>query len=161
MNKILIVYASKSGTTEKCAYKLANILKLVDVVNLSSSKNIDLDNYKTIIIGGNIRMGLLSKKVKRFIKDNKLKLLNKNTAYYICCGLVENKEQYFQNNFPKDILEKAIIYDTFGGEIVLDKCSSFDRMIMKAISSAKNKLSIEINQKSIERFAKVIKENLN
>ncbi len=158
MNKILIIYASKSGTTEKCAYKLANILKLVDVVNLSSSQNINLDNYKTIIIGGNIRMGLLSKKVKKFIRENKNKLLNKNTAYFICCGFIENKEQYFQNNFPKDILERAIIYDAFGGEIALDKCNSFDRMIVKTISNSKNKLAIEISQERIERFAKIIKE---
>lgn len=154
MNKILIVYASKYGSTEKCAYKLANILKLVEVVNLNSAYNIDLDDYDTIIIGGNIKMGILSKKVKKFIKENKEKLLTKNTAYFMCCGFRENKGQYFQANIPKDLLESAITYDVFGGELNINKCNSIDKMIIKGIKADTN--NIKLDQNAIKSFAKTI-----
>ena len=127
MNKILIVYASKSNNKEKCAYKLAKELKLVDVVNLSSNNSIDLSNYETIIIGGYIRMGLLSKKVKRFIKNNESILKNKNVAYFICCGFIENKEKYFKDNINSYMLDNSIIYDSFGGELNIRKCSFIQR----------------------------------
>lgn len=155
MNKILIVYASKNGTTEKCAYKLANILKLVEVVNLNSTYNIDLDDYETIIIGSNIRMKSFSKRVKKFIKDNRVILLNKKVAYFICCAYQENKGQYFDTNIPKDLLEKAIIYDTFGGEIPINKCNLFDKMLIKSFND-KQKNEVKINQDNIKTFAQII-----
>lgn len=157
MNKILIVYASKSGTTEKCAYRLAKELKLVDVVNLSSNNNIDLSNYQTIIIGGYIRMGLLSKKVKRFIKENEDILKNKNVAYFICCGFIENKEKYFKNNINSYMLDNSIIYDSFGGELNIKKCSMFDKMIVKKISDNKD---IKLFQDSINFFVNKVNDTI-
>ena len=40
---------------------------------------------------------------------------------FICCGFAENYKQYFEKNISKELLEKAITYDTFGEEIILEK----------------------------------------
>lgn len=54
MTKILIAYAGKTGTTEKCAGILAQKLKCVIVSNLVVETP-NIDEYDLIIIGGSIR----------------------------------------------------------------------------------------------------------
>ena len=49
--KTLIVYASKTGTTEKCAGKIGQNLKDATIINLSARQNEDINKYDKIIIG--------------------------------------------------------------------------------------------------------------
>lgn len=131
--KTLIVYASKTGTTEKCAGTVAQNLKDVTIINLAS-QNEDISKYDLIIVGTPIRMGMIHKKVKRFISKNVEVLKTKKVAYFICCGFSENYKQYFEQNIPKVLLDKAIIYDTFGGEMDITKQKGFDKFITKMVS---------------------------
>ena len=62
--RILIVYASKTGTTERCAGILGQNLKDVTIINLIAAQNEDIDKYDLIIIGSPIRMGMIDKRVK-------------------------------------------------------------------------------------------------
>ena len=119
--KTLIVYASKTGTTEKCAGIIGQNLKDAPIINLSARQNEDINKYDKIIIGTPIRMGMIHKKVKEFINKNAEILKNKKVAYFICCGFVENYRQYFEQNIPKKLLSQAITYDTLGGEMILEK----------------------------------------
>lgn len=92
--KKLIVYTSKTGTTEKCIKNISEKLKDITIVNLDK-RDIDIDEYDLIIIGTSIRMGMINKKVKKFINKNFHILMNKNVAYFICCGFNENWKQYY------------------------------------------------------------------
>ena len=119
--KKLIGYSSKTGTTEKCAGILGQNLIDATIINLATIQNEDINKYDLIIIGSPIRMGMIDKKVKEFMNKNVEILKNKKVAYFICCGFAENYKKYFEQNISKELLEKAITYDTFGGEMILEK----------------------------------------
>ena len=107
----LIIYASKTGTTEKCANEINRQLKNSKIVNI----------------------------------------LNQN----------ENYKSYYEQNIPQDFLDNAIIYDTFGGEMDMQKQKGFDKFITKIVSknTDKNK-EIKILNENIESFIKLLKKEL-
>ena len=58
----------------------------------------------------------------------------------------------------KELLEKAITYDTFGGEMILEKQKGFDKFIVKMVSKniAQDK-EIKILTENIDRFIEKVK----
>ena len=64
--KTLIIYASKTGTTEKCAKEINRQLKDSKIVNILN-QNEDINKYDLIVIGTPIRMGMIDKKIKKFL----------------------------------------------------------------------------------------------
>lgn len=152
--KTSIIYASKTETTKKCANILKEKLNDVDIANIKSL-NIDINNYDLIIIGTPIRMGLIDKNIKKFLINNLDILKTKKTAYFICCGFKENYLKYFEQNFPQELLDSALIYDTFGGELNLEKQKGFDKFIVKMVSKNNpRKEDIKILTKNIDNFVK-------
>ncbi len=154
----LIIYASKTGTTEKCASQINRQLENSKMVNILNQHE-DIDKYDLIIIGTPIRMGMIDKKIKKFLISNIETLKSKKVAYFICCGFSENWKNYYKQNIPKDLLDNAIIYDTFGGEIDMKNQKGLDKFIVKMVSKNidKNK-EIKILKENIERFAKRLNE---
>lgn len=155
--KTIIIYASKTGTTEKCAKKVANKIENATMIDLNN-QGADITDKDLIIIGTPIRMGLINKKVKRFISLNKEILKVKKVAYFICCGFSENYKQYFEQNIPKELLDKAIVYETFGGEMDIEKQKGFDKFITKMVSkNIDENIKIKILDQNIDKFIKAIK----
>ena len=154
--KTLIIYASKTGTPEKCAKEINRQLKDSKIVNILN-QNEDINKYDLIVIGTPIRMGMIDKKIKKFLINNIENLKSKKVAYFICCGFNENWKSYYEQNIPKDLLDTAIIYDTFGGEMDIQKQKGFDKFITKMVSKNidKNK-EIKILNENIDRFIKVL-----
>ena len=141
--KTLIVYVSKTGTTEKCAGILGQSLKDVTIINLTAIQNEDINKYDLIIIGSPIRMGMIHKKVKEFINKNAEILKNKKVAYFICCGFAENYKQYFEQNISKELLEKQ---------------KGFDKLIVKIVSkNIEQDREIKILNENIDRFIEKVK----
>lgn len=156
--KTLIVYASKTGTTERCAGILGQNLKDVTIINLTATQNEDINKYDLIIIGSPIRMGMIDKRIKDFISKNSNLLKNKKVAYFICCGFSENWKQYYEQNFPKELLDNAITYDTFGGEMNLEKQKGFDKFIVKMVSkNMPQDKEVKILNENINRFIEKIR----
>lgn len=152
--KKIIVYASKTGTTEKCANIIAKNVKDIEIVNWEK-QIVDINQYDLVIIGTPIRMGMIHKKIKQFINNNSELLKTKKLAYFICCGFNENWKQYYEQNIPKELLDKGIIYTTFGGELNLEKQKGFDKFVIKMVSkNIDENRKIEIDQSSIESFIK-------
>ncbi len=129
----LIIYASKTGTTKKCAKQINRQIKDSKMVNILN-QNEDINIYDLIVIGTPIRMGMIDKKIKKFLISNIEILKTKKVAYFICCGFNENYKSYYEQNIPKDLLDSAIIYDTFGGEMDIQKQKGFDKFITKMVS---------------------------
>ena len=67
---VLIAYASKTGTTAKCAKILKALVDDATLCDLTKEKP-DLSQYNCVIVGGSIRMGALHKASKNFILRNK------------------------------------------------------------------------------------------
>ena len=81
--KILILYASKNGVTRECAETLCELLKKHDEVTLCSVKDSPLPSpadFDVAIVGSNIRMGLMNKEIKKYLKKHKAELSAMNTA---------------------------------------------------------------------------------
>ena len=77
----------------------------------------------------------------------------KKTAYFICCGFNENYQKYYEQNIPKELLDSAIVYDTFGGELDIEKQNGFDKFIIKMVSkSIDGNKEIKILDENIDKF---------
>ena len=154
--QILIAYAGKTGTTEKCAGVLGQKLNNVTIINLAT-QDVDITKYDLIIIGSSIRIGMLHSEVKKFIRKNTDILKTKKVGYYICCGFVNNYREYFEKNIAKELLDSAIIYDTFGGEMDISKQKGFDKFIVSLVSKTEEgKKGTKILTENIDKFIEII-----
>lgn len=152
--KTLIIYASKTGTTEKCAKYLSTQLEDSTVINIYT-QNEDINKYDLIVVGSPIRMGMIDKKIKRFLFKNIDYLKTKKVAYFICCGFNENWKRYYEQNISSDLLSSSITYDTFGGEINIQKQKGFDKIITKIVSKKTDEnREIKLLNENIDRFVK-------
>ncbi|MEG0829224.1 MAG: flavodoxin domain-containing protein [Anaerovoracaceae bacterium] len=165
---VLIAYASKTGTTEKCAKILKALVDDATLCNLAKEKPA-LNEYNFIIIGGSIRMGKLHKSAKEFITKNKDTLMDKKTAYFICNCFPDNVEDIIQKNIPADLLKKAIVASSFGGEIDPTKQKGMDKLITKIVAKSGKKTAedtsgakslstrFQISSEAINKFSEKIK----
>lgn len=151
----LIVYATKHGTTEKCARLLVDQLDdSVEIVNLETNPEPKLESYETIIIGGPIYAGKIMQSVSNFTKENS-DLLSQKTLGLFICGIQEEDEglvKELENNFPQVLLDKATVKDFFGGELYFSKMGRFERWMMKKITKTEDDIS-EIRLENIQAFA--------
>ncbi|MDF2821164.1 MAG: hypothetical protein K0R15_1605 [Clostridiales bacterium] len=153
--KTAILYASKTGTTEKCAKNLAE--KLTEVTLFDLRKELpDIKSYDTIIIGGSIRMGMLHKTVKKYIAQNLELLKTKRTAYFICCATVGDLTAIKTQNFDKELLNSAICFESFGGEMEIANLKGLDKFIAKMVTKNGTKGKPSILDNNIKEFAKKI-----
>ena len=61
----------KKGTIETCADKVKWYIKNdVNIINIKENKNIDLNTYRTLIIGSTFYAGMFIKEIKEFIEKN-------------------------------------------------------------------------------------------
>jgi menaquinone-dependent protoporphyrinogen oxidase len=149
----LIVYTSKTGTTEKCAKKLSeslgNDVRLIDLKN--ANKEI-LDNYDSIILGGHIRAGKAPSKLKKFIEKHP-EIMKKKLGIFLCFADVSEKlDDYLSKNFSEQFLKNCNIKGHFGGEFHFDRMNFMIRKIIKKMSEGKPEPKIK--EENIEKFAR-------
>lgn len=154
----LIVYATKNGTTEKCAHMLAEKLHIEDVINVAS-QSVNMKEYDTVIIGSCIRFGKIQKQMQNFLSENLSLLLQKQIALFICCGFQNQAEQHFIANFPKQLLDHAVTNQCFGGELDPNTLKGFDRFVTKLVmksAAAQNNPTPHLLLKNIDQLAENI-----
>ncbi len=159
--KILIAYAGKSGTTEKCAKLLAEKItgELVDVVDLCINTP-NAKEYDTVVIGSNIHMGAIHKKARKFMQDHESSLIETRTAYFFCCGFADKKDEIIAMNYPGKYKNNAIAIECFGGEMDMNQLHGMDKFIAKLVTRATANQGIpapSIKLDRIEALAQVIK----
>lgn len=156
--KILIAYASRFGTTEKCAVMLADMLKgeghEVELADLKRNARVKPDNYDRIAVGGSFVAFRMNAFVKKFVKRNLSILLNKKTGIFMC-GADETWENEIKKGFPAELLDKAIAKGYFGYEMNWDKMNPMIRNMMQKASKTTEKVS-KINTENIKKFAEEI-----
>jgi menaquinone-dependent protoporphyrinogen IX oxidase len=85
MKKICILYDSVSGSTVEIADILKNELSLkshkVDIVSIIN--HCDLNEYDVVIIGSPLRFGSFTPRMRKFIRKNKERLMEKPLFIYI------------------------------------------------------------------------------
>ncbi|MBM3713935.1 MAG: flavodoxin [Actinobacteria bacterium] len=160
--KILIAYATRFGTTEKCAGILAELLKendhAVELANLKMEKRVNPENYDLVIIGGSFLIGRMNAYVTKFLKRNLNILLDKKTAVFMC-GSDENWENEIKKGFPEQLLSKAVARGYFGYEFNLSKMNPmFRKMLQKATNTTEP--TSKINTENIKIFADEVEKAL-
>lgn len=137
---VLIVYASKYGSAQKCAESLAEKLKgNVDLVDIQKENVPALSNYHQVIVGGSIRFGRIQKQITEFLSQNIQALKTKKLGLFICCGFADNAPQHMQNVFPKDLLEAATVKECFGGEMDIHRLKFMDKLVAKMVTKMSEK----------------------
>jgi len=151
----LIIYASKYGCTADCAAylktKISGNTKLIDV-NKADGK-ISLNEYDTIIIGGSVYIGKVSKKLRVFCENNLDLLTKKRVGIFLCCALSEQINEVLKSNFPAVLLNKAADIKIFGSEARLEKMSFLDKAMIKVVTKG-DYSKFKISYENIEDFAK-------
>jgi len=153
--KTLIVYASKYGCTADCAeYLKVNLSGDVTVADINES-NEQLEPYDTIIIGGSVYIGKISKRLRAFCEKNLEILLTKRVGIFLCCALVEEADKVLAENFPPTLLTGAKTVQIFGSEARLEKMSFRDKLLIKAVTKGDFSCFVISNEKR-EAFIKEI-----
>jgi len=153
--KILIAYATKYGTTEKCAGILAEQLEEkgheVDLVDLKKEKKVDPSDYDIVATGGSFIAFRMNSRVRKFVNKNLKILLDMKTAVFMC-GADEDWEKEIKKGFPEELLEKAVTKGYFGFEMNWDKMNPMVRGMMQKAYKSTDPIS-KINEENIKTFA--------
>ena len=152
--KILIIYQTHSGTTEKATEFLAEKLGTeATIVNLKKGKVPPLDDYNKVIIGGSIRASNIQKGIKKYIAANIEALKDKDIGLYLCCMEEgENALKQFNDSYPEELRSIAKATGFFGGEFNLEKLNFLEKGIIKKVAGVTESVS-KMNYEAIEQFA--------
>lgn len=154
--RVLIVYATKYGSVEKCAKLLAEMLDdKIELINLKDNKEVDISLYNKIIIGGSIYAGRIQKEVKDFCDLNLSELQNKKIGLFIC-GMQEGENALNQLNtvYPQELLNKAVVKEAFGGEYQLKKMNFMEKFIVRQVAKVDTSKDVSnISENKIAKFA--------
>ena len=130
--KLLIAYATKTGTTGDCAEKLAAHFANHEVIMANLEKETpELADFDAAVIGSNVRAGKINKAVKQFLTANESALLEKPFGLYLCCCMSDGAEDYVAKNISKTLREGSRANLCFGGEVRMEKQKGIDKLIMK------------------------------
>ena len=154
--KTLIAYATKHGTTEKCAKMLSQKLTgKIDLCNLKDVKVVELSQYDKVIIGGSVYIGKIQKEVSDFSLKNLNVLKEKKIGLFVC-GMNENNIEIQLNDaFPKELLSGTVGKEFFGGEFIFKNMNFLERFIVKKVSKT-DKDTSNILEENINRFAQLM-----
>lgn len=133
--KILVAYTSRTGTVEKCVGMLCEKLKAkceVEICDMRQDTASSPENYDAVVLGSSVRMGRISKQVKGYLKNNLETLNNMPCAFFMCCGLPDDFDDYIDINLPRDFDPSHGKY-CFGGELKPKNAKGFDRFVVGAM----------------------------
>jgi menaquinone-dependent protoporphyrinogen oxidase len=153
----LIVYASKHGTTKCCSeYLFSKLQGETILVDLKRDKLPGLNSFDTIVVGGSIYAGQIQESVKNFSHNHIDLLLKKRLGLFMCHYMRGGQAiAEFEDAFPFDLRDKAIVKGLFGGEFKLRNMNFFEKLLIKR-AVQDNKLLPEINYKAIDDFAALL-----
>lgn len=102
MSRVLVVYSTEEGQTEKIASAIADELILqdhrVDLVDANSLfQNFDPKKYQSVIIGASVHMSRFSSELEEWVKENSDLLSQVPSAFFsVCLGILEKKNENAQ-----------------------------------------------------------------
>ena len=135
--KILIIYSSKNGVSKRAAERLSsellqgNEISVYDINDAPPSP----EGFDVVILGGSIRMTKLNKKLKAYLKEHLEIISNMPAAFYICCGIIRDFNDYKTTELPSKI-NFSLGVECFGGELKPDKLHGIDKIIVKTMRNS-------------------------
>lgn len=147
MSKVLIVFASKTGTTQDAAAEAAShipmpcdiydcrngLLKKDDSTQEKINPgHLDWNSYAMIVIGTAMYMRSPMKEIKSFCMANKEKLMQKKLVFFTCgIGSEAEDREYLYKSLPQEISHAILHYRHLGGEIRENRMNALLRLAMR------------------------------
>jgi menaquinone-dependent protoporphyrinogen oxidase len=142
VEKILVAYASKAGSTGEVAKAIGQALCDGSVaVDVEPVREVgDLSGYGAVVVGSAVRMGRRLPEATKFIEAHRAILDQVPTAYFLCCGTLqddteENRREAASWLAPVRQIVTPVSEGLFAGKIDFDKLSFLDRTIAKMVGS--------------------------
>ena len=140
MTKIVIAYGTTEGQTARIADHIADAVRNrgveAEALDLKRSKDVSLDGYDAVIVGGSIHMGKHQKDVADFVQRNRAVLERLPSAFFSVSlaahGDLENAEAYVEN-FKQQTGWRPTKVGLFGGALLYRKYGFLKRYMMKRI----------------------------
>ena len=136
MDKILITYATKTGSTSEIAKFIADVLEddgfAVDVSEIGEI--VDLSNYQTVIIGSATRMDKVLNEAAKFMLQHQKEFQHKTTAYFLVGVAMkedtpENRQKAEATLAPLCEIKEPISMGLFAGKLDYSKIGLFWRVL--------------------------------
>jgi menaquinone-dependent protoporphyrinogen oxidase len=175
MTKILITYGTTEGQTARIADHIAEVIRKRGVeaqaLDLKRSKDVSLDGYDAVIVGGSIHMGKHQDEVADFVRTNRFALERLPSAFFSVSlaahGDMENAEAYVAN-FEQQTGWHPTKVGLFGGALLYRKYRPLKRYMIKRIvrdkpgglSADTSRDHIYTDWAQVERFATDFLERL-
>ncbi len=140
--KVLVTYATRTGTTQEVAVAIGEELETkgakVDVKNAKEVE--DLTAYRAVILGSAIRAGNLMPEAIEFVKANQEKLSQIPVAYFVVCATLredteENRQAVAAYLDPLREMIEPVEEGLFAGAIDRSKLSFPMRLVLKAMKA--------------------------
>ena len=137
--KVAILYATKTGTAEKAAKRLAELFTArgaeATVTNLAEGRP-DFAAADAVALGGSVRIGRWHKRSVAFARQNKAALMQKPLALYACrCGS-DDVRSMLGKQIGEPLAAHAVFADGVGGEMKLEAQKGFDRVVVAQIQKS-------------------------
>jgi menaquinone-dependent protoporphyrinogen oxidase len=141
-DKILIAYASRTGTTAGVADRIGKTLTdLGVIVDIRKMQDInDISSYRAVIAGSAIQDGKWLPEAIEFIEKNKLYLAKKPfAAFLVCMTLAMPKAAEYRSTVatwfsPVRSLVKPVSEGLFAGALKVSQISSFSERLKFRVS---------------------------
>jgi menaquinone-dependent protoporphyrinogen oxidase len=140
MTKILIAYGTTEGQTARIADHIAEVIRKhgleAQAQHLERSKDVSLDSYEAVIVGGSIHMGKHQDEVADFVRANRPALERLPSAFFSVSlaahGDMENAEAYVAN-FQQQTGWHPTKVGLFSGALLYRKYGFLKRYMMRRI----------------------------
>jgi menaquinone-dependent protoporphyrinogen oxidase len=154
--KTLILYATKTGTTREVAGRIAKKFDGAVLHDLKQPNIPSVAEFDRVIVGSSVYAGMIRKEAKTFLTQN-TEILKTKTLGLFTCGFDASREKdYFNTNFPADVLQAAKVAYFLGGIFDPEKAGALGRFAIKVIAKQTEYLDNVDNDK-IGKFAEILK----
>jgi menaquinone-dependent protoporphyrinogen oxidase len=135
--KILVAYATKSGTCKMAAEQLKNQLSNheVTLADLAETTPV-VGDFDYIVLGGPIRFNKAHKALRRFLRATSQELEAVPHTLFLCCAFAEQFENYLERTYPAALLQSADEAVYFGGELDPAKQRGLEKWLTKMMRNA-------------------------
>ena len=142
--KILIAYASKTGTVAECAELLKQELNGQDVtvVDLKTEQP-EPTAFDLVILGSSVRYGKARGELRAYLQAKRESLLRVPHGFFLCCGFGHEFERYAEKTFDEELSVSAFAMLNFGGLLKLKNAGWMERFIL-------NRVRADIRESEIE-----------
>ena len=130
--KLLIVYASYTGTTEECAHRLAARLSSLTPTVVSLTERMpDVSAYDTVILGSAVRFSKLHPAARRFLKEQGETLALRDVGIFLCCAFAHDFDRYYEKLIPAAVRARCFAHLNFGGTLRGGQKSLWERLLVR------------------------------